>query len=218
MRVLYTFAVAGGLMMLGSVNAVAIDRDADSIDAVEIAVSSYDNASRSVIRVRTERQMAETSPQWGMVASVSGGQFEPDGGADATCYGGSLGMKYYFSSLTSLLVEGAYMYYDAPGTFDTVGLNSELKHRLVSANGDVSPFILCAAAIEQADIPASASPLAADASFEELILGVGGGCDFVAGENMAFVLEARYSESRDLSDGFDYADGFTASFALQYYW
>jgi hypothetical protein len=190
--------------------AVAIDRNASMIDAVRIEGASYDHADYGGINITGETRVDDTGGQWAIVAGVSAGSLSLDAGSDFDALALTLGAKYYFTQLTSLAILGNYTWYDASGDFEVGTATASVKHRLLPATEPISPFIRIDTSIQFVDQLNS---------YDVLVLVATAGCDFMMTDSMAIVFEGGISESEGLDDnGFDRADGWLASVAMQYYW
>jgi hypothetical protein len=92
----------------------------------------------------------------------------------------------------------------------TVGV----KHRLISADEPVSPFVT--GSISWRDRSSFSNPGSED-TFSETLFSVGGGVEFAMRRDFAFVFEGAYVEADDSKDGSEDLDGFVGSVALRYY-
>ena len=190
--------------------ALAIDRDANMIDAIRIEGASYDHADYGGINITGETLVDDTGGQWAIVAGISAGRLSIDAGGDFDAMALALGAKYYFTPLTSLAILGSYTWYDAVGDFEVGAATASIKQRLRSPTRPLSPFLRLDTSVQFVDQLNS---------YNVLVLTATAGCDFMMNDSMAIVFEGGISESEKLDDeGFDRADGWLLSVAMQYYW
>lgn len=196
--------------MLTTVAAVAIDRDANMIDALRLNYASFDDSEYFGVHITGENTVKDTNGKWAILAGISGGRLSFEDGPDFDSIGLELGVKYYLQELTSISLLGGYTWSDGDIVdFETGSLTARIKHRFTSAYNPVSPYVkgeiagLFIDAIEDSDA---------------VVFRAMAGCDFAMSPDFAFVFEGGISESENMDDGPDPEDGWLLTIAMQYYW
>lgn len=204
-----TIAATAAFLTLSS-SLFAIDRDAKMIDTVWVDGYSFDYYDYIGLHITGENTIQNTDGKWAILAGVRGGSISPDIGENSLSLGGEIGLKYYFTELTSIAGLGGYMWNDADDYDFNVGeFTARLTQRFIPATRPLSPYIKLEAAIQFVDM-VETDNIAVYRAFA--------GCDVLSSETMAFVFEGGYSESDNLDDGIDTEDGWVVRLAMRYYW
>jgi len=216
MRMLFVWVL--GVALLGGVQpARALDRDARIIDTLGVEVSLYDDAEVMAATLWSEIAVNAPRRNWAILAGGSFGERSQDDVEDVTAWQAGVGLKYYLTWDMSFSLVGSYQQFDTGDDFDILAGTAAVQYRLVPADRPVSPFVRGQVTVADVDAPAVYFGAERE-SFTEVIMTAGFGCDFMMNEELAFVFEGAFSESEDASHGVDYADGWTAGFAMKYYW
>jgi hypothetical protein len=215
-RTLPVCFVAVCLLVLAGFPARAIDRDASMIDSIGVLGSSQEGSESLSVVLQGESAVPESG---GLVALVVGGQYggvnphELEVGNYWSAFGG---LKWYLFPVTALSFLGEYGTYDVPGeSGDVLTGTVELRQRLVPADKALSPYLLGAAAVRSADAIATydnGKLFEFDKVSSELVLTAGGGLDVSMTPDMVLNVQAVYTESEELFDGW------VARVLMTYYW
>ena len=196
--------------------AAALDRDAEMINSGNVIYRNYDSMHTLSGVARGEASLFNT-PQWAVVVELGAGRVTCDA-ADAPimCRVGA-GLKRLFGTRTSLEALLACDFADSGGGFSDFGLTLCLEQRISGVEATVSPFVKAAVSVNAVET-GSWSTGQTD-TFTALGFRIGGGCDFELSEDVILVLEGAFLDSSDLTDSAysDYADGWSATVALKYY-
>jgi outer membrane protein W len=185
------------------------------IDTLSAEMSTFDGGDTMAFSLWGETAMATPDGDWSFLLGGRVGTESPDGAEDANFWNLGLGMKHYFTHLTSLALVGAYTEYDVSYDLDVKAASLSLKHRFISAIEPISPFVTVGATYQTINKPWND---ASGDSFSELVGKIGVGCDFMMTEDMAIVLSAAYFNAEDVSDGPNPPDGWMATLSMMYYW
>ena len=196
-------------------SAFAIDRAAKSVDAVWIEGASYKDLSIVEGAVTVENLLAPKNEDWAILARLSYGQYDADPGGSTTTWLAGLGIKYYLTPVTGLALMGTYRSFNG-GDHITAGTAS-IKQRIFPSTWAVSPFVDGSASLQSATL-SRGFIVDQDESFNEAVFTVGGGIDFLALDEFAFVFKGGFSQSSAMDGGEQYADGFYFGLGMQYYW
>jgi hypothetical protein len=179
--------------------ASAIDRDAVSIDAVELYASSPGDVDALEIILWSEQTLANNCNNWAVLVSTSGGVESPTGEEkDRQFWQVGLGLKYYLDALTSLAVRGTYgQYHNLSGDPDFRRCTVEAKRRLSDAMNTISPFIVVFYSLADGEV------------YENVqhTLGFRVGSDFMLTDRLALSLQGGYEQSEGDMDGFLFSVG-----------
>jgi hypothetical protein len=196
-------------LVLTTSYAIAIDRNASMVDTVRIDATSYDHADSVLVRVTGETAVEDTGGMWAILAGIGAGSFDPKNNGDYDTLAIELGVRNYLTRLTSISILGGYTWLDGPTDLEVGTITLSAKQRLQAPSEPVSPFIRLNASLQFVDDVDS---------YDVLVLSASAGCDFAMSKDMALVFEGGISESEDIDDGTDRADGWQASVAMRYYW
>ena len=209
---LLVFSIATGVF--------ALERNAKMIDTLYLESSDYDYGQLRSINLSVENMTAAKNESWAIIADLGLGNIDYDNMGDEDFWSGSLGVKYYLTTVTSLSLMGSYteMGFSTGPDIEFLAGTLEVIQRLFPTSFAVSPFVKISASVQEVDHPANFLSLPVADSFTELVLKGTVGCDFLMNDEFAFVFSLGYSESEDLDDGGDTSDGLSAVVAMKYYW
>ncbi len=197
-------------ILIVTLNLYAIDREANMIDTAWVDGYSFDHSDYIGLRVTGENAIQGTDGKWAILAGISGGTFSPDYGDNSLSIGGEIGLKYYFSRLTSVAALGGYTWNDADDyDYDMGTATARLKQRFMPATNPLSPYIKLETGMQFIDTDDSDNVWV----YRALL-----GCDISSTDSMAFILEGGYAGSDNQDDGRDTEDGWIFRLGMQYYW
>lgn len=195
----------------------ALDRDARVIGQAGVEVISYKDmdAARVVFWDETALNLER---DWAVVAGAGIGEFFGSGGNEKQgMYFVALGAKWYPQPTTSIQLLGSCDWAGAGGGFRLIGGTAALEHRFVTEQGALSPFIVGSASIQKA----LTDPWAVDQeAFTCLTFKAGVGCDLIMNSDVTLVMQATFADSQASKAHLDrnFADGWTGTIALKYFW
>lgn len=192
---------------------MAIDRDAVSVETAALELMELDDADGYGLAVWGETAFSTEPSDWAVLLKVAYGEFSPIDAGSESYLSGALGIKYYILPSTSVAVIGDYTSYD--GDRDAKMGTLVGKHRLISADEDVSPYITASVGIR--DRSSFSSVTEGGDSFSESVFTFGAGVEFRMTEVLSFVLDAKIVEAEESDDGTEDLDGITGFVGLQYY-
>ena len=200
-------------MAAGLTMAVAADRDASMIDSIGFLAMPDGGAFSATLWGETVLYGSDGS--WTFLLGGQYGNVNPHELDDETFWSAGIGLKWYAFPVTSLALKAEYGAYDLADNPNVLMGSAELKQRLAPAAATLSPYIVGSAGIRSAE----EFSLARDGRIEqfddvsaELVVSFGGGVDVAMTEDMVIKLQAVYTESEELFDGW------LASAAMTYYW
>ena len=192
--------------------ASAIDRDAKMIDSLNGFYRDFDGGDMIGGWLEGESLMGDPSEKWALIGGVGFGSGSVDELSTGNFWGFELGLKYTFTKLTSMTATGAYTDF-ATGTFgDTVAGRLGLKHRFLSAERAVSPYlegIIAYQSVEKSE--------AWGDSFDEGHGTILGGIDFLMRDDFVIVFEGAYFNGIEAGDDMSTPEGWQASVGMKYY-
>jgi len=187
----------------------AIDKDAKFVDSIGVSGLSYDNGHMSSYGIWGETPVATLSKDWVILVGGFLGTDHQDS-SDLDFWSGNLGIKKYFTKLTSAQIVGSYMEYDTSSSYDTAGVTLGAKHRFIEVEEGISPFVT--ASIGYLSINSSSDS-------EELVETLGAGCEFLITKDLSIVIEAAYVRGDSLSShGPEYRNGAMGAIYFTGYW
>jgi len=195
-------------------HAVAIDRNAKMIDTFAFDFSELDDMDYAGGSIFGETSFLDSD--WAILFGGGYGSSSPNDAPNIDILTVSVGLKYYIIPPTSVSLLGTYQNFDqrSRSEKDAVMGTVGVKHRFISADEPVSPFVT--GTISWRDRSSFSDPENED-TFSETLFSVGGGVEFAMRRDFAFVFEGAYVEADDSSDGSEDLDGFVGSIALRYY-
>jgi len=101
-----------------------------------------------------------------------------------------LGVKYYFTRLTSLALVGSFEEYDCVGYTDVLAGIIRFEQRLVPARSGVSPCVNLALGMRSPDYKLGHT--STDSQSEDYIMQAGASCDFMITDTLAMVFDVEY--------------------------
>ncbi len=202
--------------ILAATAAHAIDRDAVSIERVQVTSAMLDHGDSVSAQAFSETAVDPYAGTWAILAALGIGVEDPDTGPDADTWSVALGIKCYVARLTSIALLGSYERSDPPER-DTSAWAGEvrLRQRILDPAATVSPYLEGRAALAEVKTPA---PETGHHTFVAVRFAALLGIEFAMRDDFSIVFEGGYTESEDIDDGYDPADGWIAAVAMQYYW
>lgn len=216
---MYTKVFTATLMVLiPCINAEAIDREADSIEAFRVDWASYAHTEDFGLAITAESPVANSGGMWAVISELGGGQLSQSEGPSFDRLHLKLGLKRYLTDLTSLALSGGYAWYDGDDSFNIGQLTLSARQFLISTRAPVAPYVRVNGSLQFVD-PSLASPARQTDSYDMSVIEALAGCEVRMPEGLAFVFETGLSESTSLSSsGTGFADGWLLRFAMQYDW
>lgn len=199
-----------------AVTAEAIDRDARMIDRAQLDLASLDNADSIGASIWGETALAAPGGEWAFLGGLGFGTISPDDAANDDYWGLALGLKYYFTELTSVSVLGSYVNLDNGSDRDIKAGGAQLKHRFVSATEPVCPFLKAGVTYRRRSTFSDWE--VSDDSVSETAVDLGGGLELAMNETFSFVIEASYVNAESSDDDASDPDGWLGAISMQYYW
>ncbi len=198
--------------------ASAIDGGAATIDTLGVEGTSFNHAGSVAGTFGTEVAVTVPTDDWAILAGVSYRSADPDWSNEKLeGWGGDLGIKYYFTRLTSLALLGGMEQYDALASKNVTTASLAFKQRLLPARAGVSPFVDAGFGLRFPDyVPTDP----ADHSNHDYVIKLGAGCDFMFTDTLALMFGVNYNtilESLNLSN-MSKNDGWTGTLAIVGYW
>jgi len=207
-RVIITALLAMGI----ATGAYAVDRDARMIGTGSLDFNSYKDMDS--VRFTAWHEIALNNDRdWALVAGGAYGQIS-SGQTDADLWFAALGVKWYPRLTTGISLLGVYE--GAGDNYRTMGALLGIEQRFIVEASGVSPYILANVTIQDAQV----LPWGASDSFTSLVLRGGVGCDVILTDDLTIVFQGMFIDSSDFGDNpnADYADGWSGTVALKYYW
>ncbi len=192
--------------------APAIDRGARMIDTISIVGTTADNSDSLGGSLWGETVTSKENDKWAILFGGSLAKLSVDNEESANYWNVGLGVKYYLLTSTSIAITGEYLERDYSGKPDIkTGLLS-VKHRLLPADDDISPFLLAGVGIRTVEY------IHFDNDYSELIYSLGAGVDFMMAENYAITFEATWNMTAELGDNFSSENWLMGRIGMTYYW
>lgn len=208
--------VAMGVLIGAVSGAGGMDRDALMIDSLGYEMAEYSELSEHGVTLRVENVLDAESENWAILANVGWARLHPDVGAPVDSWKIGLGLKHYVWPVTSVSLTASYRD-DHRNAFRVVAGTVGLKQLLSSPDAAIAPWL--AGSLSLQGVRTGQGFLTEDdRSFTTAAVRVGGGCDFMAVRNFAFVFSGGLSQSVSFNSGRDYADGVYAAVAMKYFW
>jgi hypothetical protein len=197
-------------------SAYAIEGGASVVDTLSVEAASFDHVGTVGGILESEVAVKVPSEDWSIIAGVNFKSVDPDWETSRSeGWGGELGVKYYFTRLTSLALVGSLEEYDYMGYTDVVAGTLSFKQRFAGARSGVSPCVNLALGVRHPDYDLGNGPT--DTSSLDYIMRVGAGCDFMISDTLAMVFDVEYcgileslSRLNDRNDGLIGRVSFTA--------
>ena len=205
------------LALIVATAALAIDRDAATIESLIVEVANYDDIDIITAAAWSEIALDTIHEEWAILVGLKFGQASADNGADENTWYVGGGIKYYATDFTSFSLLGSYQDIGSGYDFDMITAEFSAKHRLISAEDTISPFVVGGAAIQGVQ---GTSQTGLSDDFTHFIVTAEVGCDLMLHKTLAIALQAGFS----LSESFDggghdqHADGWLGSVGMVYYW
>ncbi len=205
-------------MLTGMVPVLALERGAQSIEAVRIEGASYRRCEDMGLTISTDRVVDNTAGAWAVIAEIGGGRLSQKAGPSFDRLQLGLGVKRHLGLMTSFSLLGGYRWYQGDDRFEVGAVSFSGRQFLVPPVYAVAPYIRLNGELQFVD-PSLSSPGRQTGSYRMVVLEALAGCEFRMREGLAFIFEAGVSDSETLSGGGTaYADGFLLQFAMQYDW
>jgi hypothetical protein len=204
------------LVVAGSLQVQAIDREARMIDRVNLDLSYLDDVDGIGGSVLGETALATRWQEWAVLFGGGIGTLSPLEGENSDYWNLLLGLKLYATPVTSLSAYGKYEQYDSGSTDrDAKSATALLKQRLVPAEFSVCPFLTGAVTVRDRS---TFTDRGTESSFSEYLVNAGGGCEFAMNDELSFEFAASYQFADTSDDGAEDLDGWTATVGMLYYW
>lgn len=210
------FEAIAAVLVLFAGTTEAIDRDAAMIDTIAIVGSPFDSSDMVSVSLWGETAVRQAT-DWAFLVGGQYGRVSPHRIDDlGDFWGVGVGIKWYLTPVTAVSVLGEYgQYADVVGTPEVRTGTVTLKQRLLPADQPMSPFLEAAAGLRSSDAILDFEGREfrfEDSESSEVVVTLGGGCDFAMTDDMVIVVEAAYSEGDGL------ADGWLGTLGMAYYW
>lgn len=204
------------VLLSATLTAPAIDRGARMIDTIGLEGTTSDSRDTLAVSLWGETRTSAETEKWAILFGGSLGKVWPEADfGSAKSWELGVGLKYYLIPSTSLALTGTYGERDWEGRPDTRAADLLLKHRLLPAVDDVSPYLLVGLGQRNVEVIV---PPEFDTDFREWVWTFGVGCDFMMGRNYAFVFEGSWNVTDGVSDDPDSDDWVMGLIGMRYYW
>jgi hypothetical protein len=198
MRTMTVFACVVAAVCFGKV-ASAIEGGSTVVDTLGIEATSFDQVGSVAGTLDTEVAVKVPSEDWAILAGVSYRSVDPDwSDTKLEGWGGKLGIKYYFTRMTSLALLGSREEYDAVASRNATAASLAFEQRLLPARSGVSPFVDASLSVRFPDY-VLADPV--NRRDHDYVIRLGAGCDFMLTDTLALAFGIDYNSiMKNLSD------------------
>ncbi len=210
-------AVIAATLMISVLAADAIEQDATMITSAAAKFISYKDQDGMLMTAMGEVAV-HGAHHWTIVTGAGGGMLSHAGVANPDLWYLMGGVRLYFTDYASITFAAEYEWANSGTDYKAFGGTVSYRQRLLPAERPISPFFIFAASSQSVR---ATSWVGDFDSVSVLLLELGMGCDFSLGQDLSLVLQGTVRDSSKISDGLygsHYADGWTASLALKYYW
>jgi opacity protein-like surface antigen len=205
--------IASSLILLSVITiAPAIDRGARMIDTISIEGTTSDSGDSLGGSLWGETSTSAENEKWAILFGGSLAKLWPDKEENANAWNIGLGVKYYLLPSTSMALTGEYMERDFQGKPDIKTGKLNVKHRLLPADDDISPYLLAGVGIRTVEY------IHFDNDYTELIYSLGMGIDFMMAENYAITFEGTWNMTAEMGDDTSSDNWLMGRIGLTYYW
>lgn len=206
------------LVSMFGINASGIERDALSIETLRFDAANYDHNDDFGVAISDVSPIAGSGGEWAVVSEIGAGQLSQSSGPSFDRLHLKIGVRHYFSEISSAMVQGGYAWYDANDAFGVGMVGLTARQYLLAPAEPIAPYIRATASLQFVD-GSWQSPARTSSSYRMLVIEAFAGCELRMQNNLAFVLEGGVSESESLDrDGRGIADGWLLRIGMQYDW
>lgn len=197
--------------------AQALERDAKVVGKAEVDVVSYKNMNAARVVVWDETAL-NLEREWAVVAGAGVGRFFSSAeGGDVTMYFGALGAKWYPRTTTSIQLLGSCEWAGSGSGFRVISGMATVEQRFITEQSALSPYVAFSAALQNAQV----NPWGSDEKpFSCMALKAAVGCDLIVSSDVTIEFQVLFTDSQDRDHNVnrDYADGWTGTVGLKYFW
>jgi hypothetical protein len=170
--------------------AYAISGGAAIVDRLTVDATSFDQVGTYAVMLESEVAAIVPTEDWSVIVGVDYRSVNADW-TDSTFdgLGGELGIKYYFTRMSSLAALGTYENYDYDGSKKVAAATLRFDQRFMPARSGVSPFFNGALGVRFPDYQLPSPPQDRNRDY---ILSLGIGCDFMITDTLAMTIGAGY--------------------------
>lgn len=212
-----TVVMAVAFAVCSATAAHALDRGARVIGQAGVDFTSYKDMSAARVIVWDETSLS-FEREWAVVAGLGAGEFFRSGMEDnPAMLFAALGAKWYPQPTTSVQLLGTCEWLVSGSGFRAIGGTAVVEQRFITQQSALSPFLTISASLQRTQ----ANPWGVDEeSFTSLVIKAGAGCDLIMSEDVTLVVLAAFTDSEASAHiaNRGYADGWSGSVALKYYW
>jgi hypothetical protein len=208
--------VTAAILLAGATFAFAIDRDAATIERIQLDGTAYSDSESLTATLISENVVDRVNGRWAILIAAAFGNHSPDGEGDNEMWSAGLGLKFYATAMTSLTLMGTYSSIETLGGDTAVwGGELTLRQRLLDCTAPVSPYVEWHTACLEISEPAGG---ATRQSFVALVAAARLGLEFTMNDELSFIAEGGFSGSQNIDAGRTYANGWIGTIGVQYYW
>ena len=190
----------------------AIDRGAHMIDTIAIEGTTSDNGDSLGGSLWGEVVTSKENEKWAILFGGSFANLWADNEPSANYWNIGLGVKYYMLTSTSIALTGEYLERDYSSKADIRTGKVDVKHRILPADDDISPFLLAGIGIRTVEY------IHIEDEYTELIYSLGAGIDFMMADNYAITFEASWNMTAELDDDTSSDNWLMGLIGMTYYW
>lgn len=206
------------LLCSGGLHAGALERRADSIEAVRFDAATYRHHRYYGVSIRADVAIPKTSRKWGMLYEIGTGTLLQDDASSMSRFHLLIGVSLRPTEVSKLSLQGGYAWHFDNDRFGIGKTVASAKHYLRSPSAPVLPYIQINGKVQFIE-PTLASPARQEESYRLTVIEALAGCEFRMNRDLAFVFEGGRSTSDTYrSTGKDLADGWIMRVAMQYDW
>jgi len=211
-----TKRIVAALLVMGiAAGAYAVDRDASMIGSANMDFESYKDMNS--VRFTAWHEVALNNDRdWALVAGIAYGQMKSSGQEAQELWFGALGVKWYPWTTTGISLLGVYESTESGDNYRLSGGTLGIEQRFLTQSTGISPYIVASATMQSSRVV----PWSASESFTSLVMRGGIGCDVILTEDLTVVFQGVFVDSSAFRDNpnSNYADGWSGTIALKYYW
>jgi len=190
----------------------AIDRDVRMIDTISIVGTTSDSGDSLGGSLWGETVTSKENDKWAILFGGSLAKSWQDNEENANYWNIGIGVKYYLLPSTSIALTGEYLERDYSGKPDIKTGILTVKHRLLPAEDDISPFLLVSIGMRTVEY------IHFDDDYSELIYSFGAGVDFMMADNYAITFEGTWNMTAELGDNTSSDNWLMGRVGMTYYW
>jgi hypothetical protein len=186
-------------------------------DRLTVDAASFNDVGTYAIMLESEVAVKVPTEDWSVLVGVDYRSISQDSTRTTfDGFGGELGIKYYFTRMSSLALIGTYDDYDCDGANKVTAGVLRFDQRFKPARSGVSPFINGAVGVRYPDYQLSN---AHEDRSSEYVICLGVGCDFMLTDTLAMTIGGSYkSFLNSLTDNFTKHDGWIGTVGFVGYW